>query len=163
MGIPTVVAVNMMDEAERDGTTVDIDALEHRLGVPVVPTVAVIESGISELHSMLDDATAPAATPVAEWFTRLPDDLDASRAEKTLLVEADAETSQQYLDNDGVAADGGSAPLVDDSLRDEIYTHRRNRVTAHAEAVISRTTTTASVGETLGDLMVEPLTGHPSR
>jgi len=39
MGIPTVVALNVMDEVERDGDEIDIDALEADLGVPVVPTV----------------------------------------------------------------------------------------------------------------------------
>lgn len=49
LGLPTVVALNMLDLAERDGLTLDPNALSHALGVPVVPTVAVRKRGLSEL------------------------------------------------------------------------------------------------------------------
>jgi ferrous iron transport protein B len=45
-GLPIVVALNMMDEAGRKGIEVDIPALEARLGVPVVPTVATRGEGV---------------------------------------------------------------------------------------------------------------------
>jgi len=54
LGLPTLVALNMVDLAERDGLVVDPAALERALGVPVVPTVAVRRRGLSELL----DATA---------------------------------------------------------------------------------------------------------
>ncbi|MCQ5072389.1 FeoB small GTPase domain-containing protein, partial [Adlercreutzia sp. DFI.6.23] len=38
MGIPTVVALNMMDLVEKNGDKIDVDALAKRLGCPVVPT-----------------------------------------------------------------------------------------------------------------------------
>ncbi len=46
MGLPTVVALNMMDEARRKGVEVDPEALEARLGVPVVPTIATRGKGV---------------------------------------------------------------------------------------------------------------------
>ncbi|HOU53834.1 MAG TPA: ferrous iron transport protein B [Myxococcota bacterium] len=46
MGLPTVVALNMMDEAARKGVEVDPAALEALLGVPVVPTVATRGKGV---------------------------------------------------------------------------------------------------------------------
>ena len=39
-GIPTVVALNMMDEVESRGTKIDIDKISKALGVKVVPIVA---------------------------------------------------------------------------------------------------------------------------
>ena len=39
-GIPTVVALNMMDEVESSGTKIDIDKISKALGVKVVPIVA---------------------------------------------------------------------------------------------------------------------------
>jgi ferrous iron transport protein B len=39
LGIPVVVALNMMDEAERMGLGIDLERLEGLLGMPVVPTV----------------------------------------------------------------------------------------------------------------------------
>ena len=55
-GKPTVVALNMVDLAERDGLVLDPDALSHALGVPVVPTVAVRRRGLTELASAIVDA-----------------------------------------------------------------------------------------------------------
>lgn len=37
---PTVLALNMMDVAERQGKTIDAELLQKRLGIPVVPMVA---------------------------------------------------------------------------------------------------------------------------
>ena len=47
--IPTVVALNMMDEVRANGGTVDIKGLSCALGVPVVPIVAAKGEGVSEL------------------------------------------------------------------------------------------------------------------
>ena len=49
LGRPTVVALNMVDLAERDGLVIDPVALADSLGVPVVPTVAVRRRGLGEL------------------------------------------------------------------------------------------------------------------
>ncbi len=49
LGKPTVIALNMLDLAERDGLVLDPSALEEALGVPVIPTVAVRRKGLSEL------------------------------------------------------------------------------------------------------------------
>ncbi|WP_288483277.1 ferrous iron transporter B [uncultured Novosphingobium sp.] len=49
LGKPTVVALNMVDLAERDGLVIDPLALEQALGIKVVPTVAVRRRGLTEL------------------------------------------------------------------------------------------------------------------
>jgi len=51
MGIPMVVALNMMDEMTGNGGSVDINKLEQMLGVPVVPISAVKNQGVDELVS----------------------------------------------------------------------------------------------------------------
>lgn len=62
LGLPTVVALNMVDLAERDGLTLDADALADELGVPVIPTVAVRRRGIDELRDAIDRAIDRSAT-----------------------------------------------------------------------------------------------------
>lgn len=47
--IPTVIALNMMDEVEATGTKIDVKKLSDLLGVPVVPIVARSGKGIDEL------------------------------------------------------------------------------------------------------------------
>jgi ferrous iron transport protein B len=54
LGLPTVVALNMVDLAERDGLTLDAARLAADLGVPVIPTVAVRRRGLVELAAALD-------------------------------------------------------------------------------------------------------------
>jgi ferrous iron transport protein B len=56
LGRPTVVALNMVDLAERDGLVLDPAALEAALGVPVVPTVAVRRRGLTELAQAIAEA-----------------------------------------------------------------------------------------------------------
>ncbi len=49
MGIPTVVALNMMDEMQKNGGAVDVNAMEAQLGVPVIPISAAKNEGVAEL------------------------------------------------------------------------------------------------------------------
>ena len=49
MNIPMVVALNMMDEVTANGGTVDINAMEALLGVPVIPISAAKNEGVHEL------------------------------------------------------------------------------------------------------------------
>ena len=48
-GVPMVVALNMMDEMTGNGGTVDINAMEAMLGVPVIPISAAKNEGVDEL------------------------------------------------------------------------------------------------------------------
>jgi len=61
LGLPMVVALNMVDMAERDGLVLDAEALERELGVPVVATVAVRKRGLDQLKARLGEVirTAP--------------------------------------------------------------------------------------------------------
>lgn len=49
LGIPMVLAVNMMDEVRNNGGTVNINELETSLGIPVVPISAMKNEGVEEL------------------------------------------------------------------------------------------------------------------
>ena len=55
LGLPTIVALNMVDLARRDGLELDSGRLAEALGVPVIETVAVRRRGIASLQSALDD------------------------------------------------------------------------------------------------------------
>ena len=54
LGVPMVLALNMMDEMEGNGGTVRVNAMERLLGIPVVPIVASKNQGVDELmeHAM---------------------------------------------------------------------------------------------------------------
>ncbi|GGO95169.1 ferrous iron transporter B [Stakelama pacifica] len=53
LGLPVVVALNMVDLAKRDGLELDAEILSQELGVPVVPTVAVRRRGLDDLKHRL--------------------------------------------------------------------------------------------------------------
>ncbi|MEQ9111875.1 MAG: ferrous iron transporter B [Rhodospirillaceae bacterium] len=54
LGIPIVIALNMMDLAARDGIEIDPGLLSKELGLPVIPTVAVRRSGVKDLVESLN-------------------------------------------------------------------------------------------------------------
>jgi ferrous iron transport protein B len=49
LGIPMVLALNMMDEMEGNGGIVDVNRMEQLLGIPVVPIAASKNQGVDEL------------------------------------------------------------------------------------------------------------------
>ncbi len=51
MDVPVIIALNMMDEVEKVGDSIDVKALEKAVGVPVVAISALRKSGIAELMS----------------------------------------------------------------------------------------------------------------
>lgn len=51
IGVPVVLALNMMDEAQRKGVTIDREKLSAALGIPVAPLVARKGIGVRELFS----------------------------------------------------------------------------------------------------------------
>lgn len=55
--LPTVVALNMWDEAKHIGIDVDAERLQNSLGIPCVPTVAITGVGVKELVESLSKAT----------------------------------------------------------------------------------------------------------
>lgn len=49
VGVPVVVALNMMDEVRANGDSIDVQMLSHNLGIPVVPISAAKNEGCEEL------------------------------------------------------------------------------------------------------------------
>ncbi|MEI6715827.1 MAG: ferrous iron transport protein B [Verrucomicrobiota bacterium] len=64
LGIPTVLALNMVDNAETAGIVIDKDALEEKLGIPVIPVVATKRFGLIPLKQAVsrNDLPKPKAT-----------------------------------------------------------------------------------------------------
>jgi len=86
LSIPLVVALTMIDLAERDGVVIDAEALSARLGCPVVPVVAKQRRGLVELRQAISQqlkGRAPQRAP-------LPGPLDSALSHLAqLLVERD--------------------------------------------------------------------------
>jgi ferrous iron transport protein B len=70
LGLPVIVALNMVDIAEAKGIVIDLNALRKALGVPVIRTVATKRVGLVELkqalsHSQLTTPKKTASLPSA--------------------------------------------------------------------------------------------------
>ncbi len=66
--VPTVIALNMMDELVGNGGSVDVQKMSEALGVPVVPISAAKNQGITELVDTLLDTASRRVTPKVQDF-----------------------------------------------------------------------------------------------
>jgi len=150
MGIPVVVALNMMDEARAKGVHIDAEGLSSLLGVPVIPTVALTGAGFDDVRHALDAAAPGVSDPgLQERLTALAAGTVGSRPAALLALE----------DDPVVGARHGLAPQ---GLRDEVYMDRRRRVNAVLAEVVSQPDLGHSIRDRLGDALVRPLTGLPA-
>ncbi|MDX1675298.1 MAG: ferrous iron transport protein B [Longimicrobiales bacterium] len=106
VGRPLVLAVNMMDEAEALGLEIDVALLEERLGIAVVPVVAVKGQGLDALAVAVERevASPPPVRPV--YSNGVGEAIDRVRGRlqgaypvdptvfASLLIQGDAEAAE---------------------------------------------------------------------
>jgi ferrous iron transport protein B len=92
LGLPTVVALNMIDMAERDGLKIDTEKLSAELGVPVIPTVAVRKKGIDELKAAIGQLATGGAVRIGKDHPSLHEDIvELQRRARAIAVAATTE------------------------------------------------------------------------
>lgn len=74
-GRPVILALNLMDEAEKAGVEVDIGALSESLGIPVVQMVATKGLGIADLKAALVQNPVP-LPPLVSFPKRIEEALE---------------------------------------------------------------------------------------
>ena len=70
---PLVVALNMMDVAQRDGLQIDVGVLSQKLGCPVVPLVASRGEGVAELMDAAETVARSPGSATAQPWPRTPE------------------------------------------------------------------------------------------
>lgn len=68
MNIPTVLALNMMDEVRNNGGTIDVEKLSANLGIPVVAISAAKNEGVDELIQTIYETAAKKLLPTKKDF-----------------------------------------------------------------------------------------------
>ncbi|HOJ21997.1 MAG TPA: ferrous iron transport protein B [Armatimonadota bacterium] len=146
MGIPMVVALNLMDEAKREGVSIDVDLLSDLLGVPVIPTVATRGEGLCQVQEAIASARPGHSDP--QLLDRVHEVLRevGSRPEAVLVLEGDPVVSERH----------GVAPR---ELREEIYARRRMRVNDIVRHVVREESPRFSLSAALGRWTLHPVTG----
>ena len=104
--VPTVIALNMMDEVYTNGGTVDVQQLSRLIGVPVVPISAVKGEGVSELIDRVVDTARKKALPGVTDFCA--DDSPVHRC-----IHAVIHLIQDHADRLGVSSRFCTAKLIE--------------------------------------------------
>ncbi len=66
LGVPVVIALNMMDLVEKNGDKIDVDGLSRELGCPIVPTSALKGRGMEDVVKAAIDAARSKKTPASQ-------------------------------------------------------------------------------------------------
>ena len=92
VGLPTILALNMMDLVAKAGISYDIKALSKSLGIPVVPINARMGIGLEELKKVIaTPVTAPTVPVFKIWDESIP---PVKELRSTLGVDNDYEAYQ---------------------------------------------------------------------
>lgn len=92
IGLPTILALNMMDLVARAGISYDLKTLSKRLGIPVVPINARMGIGLDELKKVIAGPVAVPGKPVFKiWEESKP---AVRELRETLGVDNDYEAYQ---------------------------------------------------------------------
>ena len=188
LGFRVVIALNLVDEAWREGLRIDSARLARLLGVPVVPTVAIRGQGLDRLvEAALREARAGARRPAAPRYGRdveeaiaaLADSLAAEgvarpwglspRAVALLLLEEDDEACAWARDlpdggrilRDAADAAGRIAAGHDEPAAIRIARERHGLAGEIAAKVKTRVHAPSTAQERFWRLTTAPLTGFP--
>jgi ferrous iron transport protein B len=129
LGIPLVVALTMVDLAERDGLRVDAPALAAALGCPVVPVVATQRRGLVELRQALTrqlNGPAPHRAP-------LPSSLDEATASLAPILVQEEGINERFAQAEALLLLSAADDANDASL--SLYARR---VVAEARLHVER-------------------------
>ena len=66
LGVPVVIALNMMDLVEKNGDKIDVDGLSRELGCPIVPTSALKGRGMEDVVKAAIDAARTKKAPALQ-------------------------------------------------------------------------------------------------
>ena len=91
-GLPVVLVVNIMDEAERMGLSFNLPLLQQRLGIPVIAAATARKRGIEEIKGAVDGLGTSCGLPMG--YSRL---LEADIAYLTSLMQGEYVLSRRAL------------------------------------------------------------------
>ena len=161
LGRPMVIALNRMDEAREKGLYINVKALAEQIGVPVVPTVAHMGVGLTDLFAAAVQAargnTCPLPQPPSPHIARSleplnallgrPEVEEAFRVPRPLLLLRVAENDDYFLQELAehfpeltaavTAARSAAESTLPRPLADELHADRHHRAALLFENVSS--------------------------
>ncbi|WP_298439297.1 ferrous iron transport protein B [Geobacter sp.] len=178
-GLPVILVVNIMDEAERMGLAIDIPLLAEKLGIPVIGAATAKKRGLAEIRQAIASYDA-GRHAVFGYSRRLEGDIEeiagllhgeytlTRKALALLLLQRDEEIAGLVA-----AQEGGRAPLIMERVKEKVFERRES---FHLDLSLERKTIAKGLlegvvkipdkrrttfGERLSAWAVNPITGVP--
>ncbi|WP_277058936.1 ferrous iron transport protein B [Trichlorobacter lovleyi] len=178
-GLPVVLVVNIMDEAERLGLSFDLPLLQQRLGIPVIAAATARKRGIEEIKAAIAEFGQSCGLPIS--YSRL---LERDIAEVSRLLQGSYVLSRRALsllllqgdeEVSGLVAQGEGEryPALAEKVREiaferresfhlDLSMERKEIVNRLVRGVIAQPDKRRETwGSRLSTLAVQPLTGIP--
>ncbi|WP_350342726.1 ferrous iron transport protein B [Proteinivorax tanatarense] len=145
MGKPMVIALNMIDEAEKNGRKINYRQLTRLLNVPIIPTIATQKKGFGLLKKTLKSPKTGASDneTVTKAIKSFP---KAQKPERVLLLEEDEQLLKKY----GLSANGD---------KEKYYIRRRDRVKAITKKIVQDNPAKKSAKKLVDHYLLDPLWG----
>ncbi len=178
-GLPVMLVVNIMDEAERLGIVIDIPLLRERLGIPVVAAAVGRKRGLPEIRREIT-SYAKKEPPLPRYSAWLEKDIAeiagllqgtyglSARAVALLLLQRDREMASLVQ-----AAEGTGYAALEAKIGEKVYARRES---FHLDLSLERRRISEKIlegvfhapderkvtlGEKLSRWSVRPITGVP--
>ncbi len=169
MGMPMLVALNLMDEAEAKGYSLDPQALERELGVPVAPLVASRDKGVTALLERLQQGVVPRPQvkyppPIEKAVGELAQQIDhPSRRWLALALLSGEEVPLQLPEQVLQSAARLSKSLQDSGIDAYLEIENARFARAHelARAVITGSEKRLTLTDRIDKWVLHPLLGGP--
>ena len=177
--LPVVLVVNIMDEAERMGLSIDLELLQQRLGIPVIGAATARKRGLDEIRSAVATYQRGAATRFS--YSRLLEHdialvtehmsgsyIMSPKSLALLLLQQDEEVTALFKewDRDGYEALAENVRKITFERRESFHLdlslERKDIVRKLIKDVlVAPEKRVVTFGERLSTLSVRPLTGIP--
>ncbi|MDK9719198.1 MAG: ferrous iron transport protein B [Trichlorobacter sp.] len=178
-GLPVVLVVNIMDEAERMGLSFDLALLQQRLGIPVIAAATARKRGIEEIKRAIAGLGTSCGLPIS--YSRL---LEHDIAEVSRLLQSGYVLSRRALallllqgdeEVSGLVAQGEGEryPALAEKVREIAFERRESfhlDLSMERKEIVNRLVRGVITlpdkqretwGSRLSRLTVQPLTGIP--
>ena len=177
--LPVILVVNIMDEAERMGLTIDLKLLQQRLGIPVIGAATARKRGLDEIRSAIAGYRRPAPNNFS--YSRLLEHDIAQVTEHMtgkyimspkslalLLLQQDDEVTALFKewDREGYTALAENVRQITFERRESFHLdlslERKDIVRkVIKDVLVAPEKRVITLGERLSTLSVRPLTGVP--
>ncbi len=179
-GLPVVLVVNIMDEAERMGLSFDLDLLRQRLRIPVIGAAMARKRGLDEIVQAISEYQPPSEPRVVTYSRLLERDIAAvtsrmsgsyqlsRRSIALLLLQGDEEVAAlvRHQESDNAQAIEQAVREIAfvrrESFHLDLSMERKEIVRKAVQGVVQIPAERRETwGERLSRLAVRPVTGVP--